>query len=44
VGWTGHAASIGWMREVYSIIFGTPEDMRITGKLGIYGRIILKWN
>jgi hypothetical protein len=42
--WAGHAANMGRMREAYSIIFRTREDLRITGGVGVYGRIILKLN
>jgi hypothetical protein len=33
---------MGGMREGYSIIFEMPEDMTLTGRLGVYDRVILK--
>jgi hypothetical protein len=40
--WVGHVTSMGETTVAYSIVLGRPEDMRLIGRLGVYGRIILK--
>jgi hypothetical protein len=37
--WTG----IAEMRNAYIIFIGKPEGKRLSGKLGISGKIILEW-
>jgi len=41
--WVGHVACRGEVRSVYKIFVGKPEGKRPLGRLGVDGRITLRW-
>jgi hypothetical protein len=41
--WTGHAASMGEMRNAYRILVRKPEGKNHSEDLGTDGKIILEW-
>jgi hypothetical protein len=43
MGWAGHVARMGEMRNTYKILVGTPEKKRPLEDLLVSGKIILEW-
>jgi hypothetical protein len=43
MGWVGHVARIGEMRNAYRILVGKPEAKRSWEDQGVGGWAILKW-
>jgi hypothetical protein len=41
--WAGQVARIGEERGVYRVLVGKPKGKRALGKIGVDGRIILRW-
>jgi len=39
----GHVARMGEMKDVYSILYGKPEEKDHLEDLGVDGMIILEW-
>jgi hypothetical protein len=43
VGWVGHVAHIGLMRNAYKVSDGKPEGKKKLRTLGVNGKLIYKW-
>jgi hypothetical protein len=41
--WAGHVASVGKMRNMYSILVGSLKGRDHSEDIGVDGKIILEW-